>query len=97
MSSDSTVRPEENPLGLPEPSEANAHPLDLSSGQGSVSMDHLGPLVVNKDGSLSRISNWDQMTEIERKNTLRILGKRNQMRTDELKAKQAEEAKEGDV
>lgn len=56
-------------------------------------MDHLGPLVVNKDGSLSRISNWEQMTETEQKNTLRILGKRNQLRTEDLKVKEAEQGK----
>lgn len=46
----------------------------------------MGPLVVNKDGTLSRISNWDKMAEIERQNTLRILGKRNQLRLDGLRA-----------
>ncbi|KAK4608986.1 hypothetical protein CLAFUW4_14496 [Fulvia fulva] len=81
------------PLGLPQPSQGSDHKLDLSSGQGSISMDHLGPLVVNKDGSLSRISNWEQMTETEQKNTLRILGKRNQLRTEDLKVKEAEQGK----
>ncbi|KAF1361220.1 hypothetical protein EJ07DRAFT_70049, partial [Lizonia empirigonia] len=50
-----------------------------------VRLDHLGPLVVNKDGSLSRIANWDTMAEIERANTLRVLGKRNQLRLGGLR------------
>ncbi|GKT86771.1 von willebrand factor [Colletotrichum tofieldiae] len=55
--------------------------LDMSGGEGaSTKLDHLGPLVVNQDGTMSRISNWGEMTEIERRNTLRILGKRNQIR-----------------
>ncbi|RDW59363.1 uncharacterized protein DSM5745_11058 [Aspergillus mulundensis] len=38
------------------------------------------------DGTLARIANWAQMTEIERRNTLRVLGKRNKERMDKLKA-----------
>ncbi|CAK3786165.1 hypothetical protein BST61_czeina24g000240 [Lecanosticta acicola] len=83
-----------HPLPLPAPPNGEeAHKLDLSSGEASVRMDHLGPLVVNQDGSLSRISNWQQMTEPERKSTLRLLGKRNQLRTEALKA-QAESGDE---
>ncbi|KAI0518363.1 hypothetical protein F5B22DRAFT_645127 [Xylaria bambusicola] len=51
-------------------------------------LDHLGPLVVNEDGTLSRIANWEKMADIERENTLRILGKRNQMRLAKLRAAQ---------
>ncbi|KAM3422398.1 hypothetical protein BST61_g2750 [Cercospora zeina] len=76
-----------NPLGLPAPpAKDDATKLDLSNGADSVKLDHLGPLVVNKDGTLSRISNWEAMTQQEKKATLRILGKRNQLRTDALKA-----------
>ncbi|KAJ5949710.1 hypothetical protein N7454_001294 [Penicillium verhagenii] len=65
--------------------------LDLSAEGGStVSLNHLGPMVVNVDGTLARIGNWDEMTEIERQNTLRILGKRNKQRLDVLKAAEAE-------
>jgi hypothetical protein len=85
-SQDSFKDSEGRPLGLPEPpSEEEAMKLDLSSGSDSVKLDHLGPLVVNKDGTLSRIGNWDQMTEHEKRNTLRVLGKRNQLRTSALK------------
>ncbi|KAF2741725.1 hypothetical protein M011DRAFT_375420, partial [Sporormia fimetaria CBS 119925] len=73
------------PLPLPEPpQDTNATTPDMSSGRG-VKLDHLGPMVVNKDGTLSRIANWEQMSDIERRNTLRILGKRNQLRMDALK------------
>ncbi|KAH9851195.1 hypothetical protein C2E23DRAFT_733274, partial [Lenzites betulinus] len=40
--------------------------------------DSLGPVVVNKDGTLSRISNWENMTPIEKERTLRVLIARNQ-------------------
>lgn len=71
------------PLGLPEP-PAGGIKLDVGSGEG-VALDHLGPMVVNKDGTISRITNWDKMAEIEKKNTLRILQKRNKQRLDALK------------
>ncbi|KAG9960314.1 hypothetical protein KCU61_g6708, partial [Aureobasidium melanogenum] len=73
----------DQPLGLPEP-PAGGLKLDVNSGEG-VALDHLGPMVVNKDGTISRITNWDKMADIEKKNTLRILQKRNKERLDALK------------
>ena len=52
----------------------------------AVALDALGPMVVNRDGTVSRIGNWHEMSEIERQNTLRILGKRNQLRLGNLRA-----------
>lgn len=85
---------QESPLGLPDPSsaESQATKLDVSDGGSTVKLDHMGPLVVNQDGTLSRISNWEQMTEIEKRNTLRVLGKRNKQRMEALKAAEAEGA-----
>ena len=73
------------PLALPA-APANATQLDMSTGGTTVSLDHLGPMVVNVDGTMSRISNWDKMAEIEKKNTLRIIGKRNKERLAALKS-----------
>lgn len=69
---------------LPLPESGLGAPQLEVGGEG-VTLDHLGPMVVNKDGSLSRIANWETMSEKERKNTLRVLGKRNQLRLGELK------------
>ncbi|KAF2641158.1 hypothetical protein P280DRAFT_372494, partial [Massarina eburnea CBS 473.64] len=89
----STENTAQQPLPLPEPpTGSKAIELNVSSGEG-VKLDHLGPMVVNRDGTLSRIGNWEQMTEIEQKNTLRILGKRNQLRLDSLKAEGGAEEK----
>ncbi|PYH97569.1 hypothetical protein BO71DRAFT_395997 [Aspergillus ellipticus CBS 707.79] len=78
-------------LALPDTASADSSTqLDVSGDGSTVKLDHLGPLVVNQDGSLSRISNWEQMTEIERKNTLRVLGKRNKQRMEALKKSEAE-------
>lgn len=73
------------PPALPEPPKGDEPVTNLSVGGEGVKLDHLGPLVVNQDGTLSRISNWDAMSEIERQNTLRILGKRNQLRLKKLR------------
>lgn len=85
------------PLPLPAPptDEETRQILDLSNPAGStVKLDALGPLVVNVDGTLSRISNWQGMTELERRNTLRVLGKRNKQRLEALKAKEVEGKKD---
>lgn len=39
-------------------------------------------------GTLSRITNWLKMTESERKNTMRVLAKRNKSRLEALKARE---------
>jgi hypothetical protein len=81
--------PTDSPLSLPEPtSDTTTTTIDMSNGGSTVKLDHMGPLVVNKDGTLSRITNWTAMSEIERQNTLRILGKRNQARREALKGKE---------
>ncbi|PLB33997.1 uncharacterized protein BDW47DRAFT_112941 [Aspergillus candidus] len=79
-------------LALPDASSTTSGTtkLDVSEGGSTVKLDHMGPLVVNQDGSLSRIANWDQMAEIEKKNTLRVLGKRNKARLEALKKKEGE-------
>ncbi|KAG4438907.1 hypothetical protein IFR05_005587, partial [Cadophora sp. M221] len=72
------------PLALPEVAHNAAKQinLDISTGSTSVKLDHLGPMVVNADGTLSRISNWDAMADVERENTLRVIGRRNKARLE---------------
>jgi len=43
-------------------------------------------MVVGEDGSLSRITNWQAMTESERATTMRVLTKRNMQRLEKLRA-----------
>lgn len=69
---------------LPAPTEGgNVQTLEVNGKP--IRLDHMGPTVVHKDGTLSRINNWGEMTEIERQNTLRILVKRNQVRLGALR------------
>ena len=78
------------PLALPEAPHNSTTQLDMSNGDVSIKLDHLGPMVVNVDGTMSRISNWDKMADIEKENTLRIIGKRNKARLEVLRAKEVE-------
>ncbi|EDU44155.1 conserved hypothetical protein [Pyrenophora tritici-repentis Pt-1C-BFP] len=80
----------QTPLPLP-PLPTDLDPTTITTtlpvGGDAVKLDKLGPLVVNKDGTLSRIANWEQMADIERANTLRILCKRNMLRREDLERK----------
>ncbi|KAK6212653.1 hypothetical protein LQW54_005074 [Pestalotiopsis sp. IQ-011] len=92
----SSASPDKQPLPLPEPGQeggGDGKTISLDVGGEGVRLDHMGPLVVNTDGTMSRISNWPEMSDIERDNTLRILGKRNQQRLKKLR--EAKEAAEG--
>lgn len=79
-------------LALPDASSSDAatNQLDLSGGGSTAKLDHLGPMVVNTDGTLARITNWEHMTEGEKQATLRVLGKRNKQRLEALKAARGE-------
>ncbi|KAF2005771.1 hypothetical protein P154DRAFT_518486 [Amniculicola lignicola CBS 123094] len=81
------------PLPLPSPAEGSTS-TKLNVGGEGVKLDHLGPMVVNRDGTLSRIGNWEGMTEIERANTVRVLGKRNMLRLGKLRAEEEEGSEE---
>ncbi len=76
------------PLALPEATHNADQQLDVSNGGATIKLDHLGPMVVNVDGTLSRIANWTAMADIEKENTLRIIARRNQERLAVLRAKE---------
>ncbi|GAC98521.1 hypothetical protein PHSY_006115 [Pseudozyma hubeiensis SY62] len=73
------------PLGLPAPSDVPAS----SEPNNVIKLDHLGPMIVNSDGTISRIANWQNMSEIEKARSLRLLAKRNNARMESLRASQA--------
>lgn len=78
-----------NPQGLPAPGEGTPITLDVSGEGSTVKLSSIGPLVVNVDGTVSRISNWAEMTDVERETTLRLVGKRNKQRLEALKKAKA--------
>ncbi|KAF3025635.1 hypothetical protein E8E14_013199 [Neopestalotiopsis sp. 37M] len=87
QTAEATGTDKQHPLPLPEPPKDGGEnkPISLDVGGEGVRLDHMGPLVVNQDGTMSRINNWAEMSDIERENTLRILGKRNQQRLKKLR------------
>ena len=83
----------QGPLALPAPGEGAgraeqpaAAEGELRLGGGGVALDHLGPVVVNGDGSLSRIANWAALSERERDVAKRRISQRNQERLAALRA-----------
>ena len=87
-SSSSSSNEKKDSSALPAPGQGTK--IDVSGQGSSVKLDGLGPLVVNVDGSVGRVSNWQEMTVDERETTLRILGKRNKQRLGALKAAREE-------
>lgn len=49
-------------------------------------------MVVNSDGTLSRIANWGEMSDIEQERTLRVLATRNKIRLANEERKLQQEA-----
>ncbi|EMR10729.1 hypothetical protein PNEG_00879 [Pneumocystis murina B123] len=80
--------------------EDKKEPLMLMQGpssgnhQSSLRLDNLGPLVVNRDGTLARIENWETLTEIEKNNIERVLVRRNRQRLEALRSMESEEVSE---
>jgi hydroxymethylpyrimidine pyrophosphatase-like HAD family hydrolase len=59
----------------------------LTVGGDSVALDHLGPIVVNLDGTLTRIANWQEMSEREQAVARRRVAKRNKERMADLESR----------
>lgn len=75
---------------LPPASEDKSETRQLELG-GSLSMDELGPIIINPDGTTRRITNWDTLTTQEKKSSWRLISKRNKERLAKLKLEQDKE------
>lgn len=69
-------------LQLPIPEEVSSRSLEFGD---TLALDDLGPIIINKDGSLRRITNWSELSPSEQKNTLRKISLRNHKRLGVLK------------
>ncbi|KAF7731235.1 hypothetical protein EC973_000651 [Apophysomyces ossiformis] len=87
-SSSASAPPEKPLLALPSTAEETVQTVGVND---NYKLKELGPVVVNEDGSLSRINNWHEMSDIEKSNVNRILLKRNRERLQRLKEKQKDE------
>ena len=65
---------------------------EASNMNSQVKLDQLGPVVINEDGTISRITNWANLSKQEQENTQRIIAKRNAKRLKELEKLEAEKA-----
>ncbi len=59
-------------------------PLDSAVNGIGARLDRLGPVILNLDGSMSRITNWDNMSPNEQATALRLVAKRNEERRKQL-------------
>ena len=91
---DSSVVDSSVPLSLPSSessvvggSRVGGSVPSLSVGGPSLSLDELGPIIVNKDGTTSRVTNWLTMNKDEQERTQRMIIKRNEKRLKVLKEK----------
>jgi hypothetical protein len=71
-------------------SEPNSTPIEESV---AVKLEDLGPIIVNTDGSMSRIPNWLEMPEDEKMKTVRLVSKRNKSRLQALRDKKPDDDK----
>ncbi|KAG1460633.1 hypothetical protein G6F56_005904 [Rhizopus delemar] len=69
-------------LALPSTAEETVKSVDVND---TFKLNELGPVVINENGTMSRINNWHEMNDIERSNVNRILLKRNRERLARLK------------
>jgi hypothetical protein len=68
-----------------EPASSNPEgTLDEVGYEHSAKLDELGPIILNTDGTMGRISNWAQFTETERAQALRLVAARNKKRKEAL-------------
>ena len=78
---------------LPRTSTAAAERSLAVNGE-TITLDELGPIILQEDGRLGRLSNWHDMTEPEQAATLRFVAKRNAKRRQALLKAQAGDASE---
>merc|ERR1719469_402340 len=50
----------------------------------TMALNHLGPIILNKDGTTSRIHNFDKLTEPEKEVACRRIKKRNSVRREAI-------------
>lgn len=74
-------------LQLPPSDPNNSDVQTLQFGQ-AMKLDHLGPIIINTDGTTRRIDNWETLTEKEKETTWRRIKKRNAERREMLEAQQ---------
>ncbi|KAJ3213647.1 hypothetical protein HK099_007262 [Clydaea vesicula] len=52
--------------------------------QNKITLDELGPMVVQSDGTMVRITDWQTKTPKEKEQIIRLISKRNKARLESL-------------
>ena len=52
----------------------------------NIQLSELGAIIINSDGTMSKIANWHELTKQEQVKALRVIAKRNARRKRELEA-----------
>lgn len=50
----------------------------------NIQLSELGAIIINSDGTMSKISNWHELTKPEQVKALRVIAKRNAKRKKDL-------------
>lgn len=93
---DNNVMNSSEVLLLPPPIEEDPSEKTMKLGE-KISMEHLGPIIINTDGSLRRIDNWDKLSKEEQDRSFRLIAARNKKRIEILKQQEQEERGQGQV
>ncbi len=72
-------------LELPVSDQSNGDDVPKISLGEKVSFEELGPIIINKDGTTSRIANWGILTKAEQDSSWRIISARNKKRVENIK------------
>lgn len=73
-------------LLLPAAADDSSSVRRLSLGE-TQSLEELGPIIINADGTTRRISNWDSLSKDEQESSWRVIRARNNKRLTKLKKK----------
>ena len=65
--------------------EYNQSSVNGRTGDNSIRFDSLGPVIINENGTMSRITNWALLSPEEQSRILRILPQRNARRLAQLR------------
>ena len=65
--------------------EDNVNVLTLDGD--ALTFERLGPMIINTDGTVRRIANWDILSPQEKESSWRLISARNRKRVEELKRK----------
>lgn len=88
---DMTAEVEKEILMLPPSIDINGEISRTIKLGESISLEELGPIIINADGTTRRITNWSTLTEAEQKSSWRVISARNLKRLKNLQKKNAEE------